>query len=96
MKTIPLTKAQEILQNSAAIIVDNDVVIYGSGDDLNGDDENEFLYLSWSDDMGREYSVKFREGENRSVAVHNSSMFLIDNEGDEVQLTILQPQNLEN
>jgi len=66
MKTISLEEAYNILEQASAIIVD-DAVIYPSLWELNGDDNNEFLYLSWTDADYNEFSLKFIEGDNREV-----------------------------
>lgn len=95
MKTIDLVRAHKILEDCSGVITDEHVIIYPSLADLTGDDENEFLYLSWINE-GADYYVKFNEGCNREVKVVHSSMFLIDDEGDEIQLTVLVPQDLED
>jgi len=94
MKKIPLRKAYDILQNCSAVVIDDNVLVYPALDEIEEDDANEFMYLSWSyEDL--EYDVKFEEGSNREVEVVGSSMFLIDIEGETTQLTILEPKNLE-
>ena len=95
MKTITLEEAHKILENCAGVIADNCNFAYRHMADLEGSDENQFLYLSWDDNEGQCYDIKFAEGENKEVKVSGSSMFLIDIEGDEEQLTILQEANLE-
>lgn len=97
MKTISLKEAYNILEQCAAIIVD-DAVMYPSLWELNGDDNNEFLYLSWTDGDYREFDLKFVEGDNREVKVSGSSLFLadadLDNDHDETKITILQAKEL--
>lgn len=95
MKTITLNQAFNILQNCAAVVTETHNVTYPNLDKLTGEEENEFMALSWEED-GLDYGVIFKEGNNQTVKVSGSSMFLEDNEGEEVQLTILVPQNLEN
>ena len=94
MKTITLEEAYKILENCSGVIVDDGAILYPSVWELNGKDENEFLYLSWEEE-GLEFNVKFNEGSNREVKVSGCSMFLIEGDGEETQLTILVPQNLE-
>jgi len=98
MKTISLEEAYSILEQCAAIVVD-DAVMYPSLWELNGDDNNEFLYLSWTDGDYREFHLKFVEGDNREIKVSGSSLFLtdadLDNDHDETQITILQQKELE-
>lgn len=95
MKIITLKEAFEILENCSAIIIDDDVLIYpGLYEELTGEDDNEFMYLSWESE-GMEYGIKFNEGLNKAVKVIGSFLFLIDTEGEERQITILEPKNLE-
>lgn len=95
MKTITLKEAFAILEDCPAIIIEDGVLVYPSLSDLEYSDENEFLYIGWEDEIGQEYSVKFAEGENSEVRISGSSMFLIDTEGEENHITILEPKNLE-
>lgn len=94
MKKITLKEAYAILENASAVIVDTGFVTYPSLYELTDSDENEFLFLKW-DDEGLEFSVKFEEQSNQEVAISGYSMFLVDSDGDEMQLTILVPLNLE-
>jgi hypothetical protein len=98
MKTITLDEAYHILENSAAVIIDEWTVVFPSLAQLTDDDDNEFLYLSWTDD-GPEYNLKFTQGDNPSVRVEGSSMFLYDTdsagEHDHTQITVLVPQKLD-
>lgn len=89
MYSITLEQAIHILRNATALVVDDDAISYPSLNVLNGDDENEFMYISWFGEKGGEYSTRFREGENRTVQISGSSMFLTDYEGVETQITIL-------
>ena len=98
MKTITLKEAYQLLEESSAVVVD-DAVLYPSLADLSGEAENEFLYLSWTDSDYHEFSLKFSEGDNQTVKVSGSSLFLYDtdanDDSDLTQITILQPQPLE-
>jgi hypothetical protein len=95
MITLTLKETYEILSDASAIVIDDGALMYPSLADLEDSDDNEFLYLGWEEE-GLEYSVKFREGENQTVKASGSSLFLIDSEGDEVQLSILTPLNIES
>lgn len=96
MKTITLQEAHRILTDCSAVVWEeaNHFVTYPSLSDLTGEDDNEFLLLSGTDDEGYEYQARFMEGVNRNVRVEGSSMFLVDDNGDEVQVSILVPVNL--
>ena len=103
MKTITLTQAHKILQNCSAVMFDgNEGPIItspklsgesGEGE-LTGENKHLFLALDW-EESGLMYEHNFLEGTNRSVAIQGSSIWLINEEGDEVQLTVLVPANLE-
>jgi len=99
MKTIPLEEAYKILEDASAIIIDDNVLVYPALSDLEFSDENEFMYLTWSDEDGQEYSLHFAEGENQQVKVSGSSIFLLDTdaeaEEDAIQITILTTKELE-
>jgi len=98
MKKITLKEAYAILENASAVIIDDNALVYPSLWELDGDPENQFLYLSWENE-GHDYSLKFCEGDNTEVAVVGSSLFLYDTDADDetchTQITILVPQTLE-
>jgi hypothetical protein len=99
MKSIPLQEAYTILQDASAIIIDDSVLVYPALSDLEFSDENEFMYLTWSDEQGQDYDLHFAEGDNQEVKISGSSMFLIDTdteaEEDAIQITILTTRELE-
>lgn len=92
MKTIGLKQAFKRLEESSAVIVDNDALVYPSLDDITNTPENEFLFLSWEVE-GKEYRVKCIEKNNQTVKVSDEGavMLLEDDEGDKVELTLLKP-----
>jgi hypothetical protein len=97
MKTITLEEAHKILQDCSAVIINDNVVIYPSINDLTGEDNNEFMFLGWEND-GEDFALFFWEGLNKTVTISGSSMFLYEIE-DEIdsptQITILEPKKLE-
>jgi len=99
MKTMPLKKAYQLLENANAVIIKDDIVLYPSLWELRNDETNEFLYLQWENDEGLGYYLKFCEGDNQEVKIVGSSMFLIDtdaqDEDDHTQITLLSPMNLD-
>jgi hypothetical protein len=91
MKTIPLKDAHELIENAAAVIVNRDALMYASTDELNGDADNEFLFVSWTDSDGLEFRIKACEGENQNVKVTDQGdLILVDDEGEEFELTLLK------
>jgi hypothetical protein len=96
MKTITLKEAYQILEDASAVIIDDSVLVYPSLSELQDDELNEFLYLSWEDE-GLGFDLHFNEGCNQEVKVSGSSMFLVDDDsdGEETQITILTTKELE-
>jgi len=100
IKIITLKEARKILKDASAVIIDNGLAVTLPVSSLedepnNGEDENEFLFLSWVDDKGYEHCLNFSEGMNRKVRVSGSSIFLVDNDEEaEIQITILTTKNL--
>jgi len=99
MKSIPLQDAHKILEDASAVIIDDNVLVYPTLAELEFSDENEFLYITWSDEDGQEYSLHFAEGDNQEVVIEGSSMFLMDTDAeddtDAIQITILTTKELE-
>ena len=98
MKKITLKQAFNRLKESAAVIVDNDALVYPSLADIKNEPDNQFLYLSWWDVDGLGYVVKCMEENNQTVKVTDdgSLMILEDMEGDRIQLTLLHPADYSN
>lgn len=98
MKTVTLKEAYYILSLASAVIINESTVVYPSLWELTGEGENEFLYLSWEDE-GRDYSLKFNEGDNLEAKIEGCCLFLYDTDAndddDQTMLTILTPKQLE-
>lgn len=86
MKNISYSEAVDILSDCAAVII-NGVVTYP---DFNDDD----VSFSWEED-GYDFEINFFESQNEIVSVSGSSIFFADEDGDEVQVTILCEKNLD-
>jgi hypothetical protein len=93
MKTITLTRAHELLTSASAVVIDN-VVTYPSLAELEDNPANQFLCLTW-DDEGLEFAVRFNEEGNAVVNVEGASLWLVDDEGDQAQITLLAPMAAE-
>ena len=95
-RRVSLEEALAILLRAAAVVVqaeDGGVAIPAMWD-RTGDDANEFMLLRW-DSEGVEMCTRFAEGENRQVTVSGNSMFLADQDGDEMQITPLFEKELD-
>lgn len=94
MKTLTLQEAHKLLEDCAACIVDDNALMYPSVEELTGELDNEFLYLSWTDSEGYEYSVYCIEENNQTIKVDNNNLILTDVDGGEVKLTLLTVKKL--
>lgn len=91
MKTIPLKQAHELIENAAAVIVNHDALMYPSVSDLTGEEDNEFLYVSWMDADGLGFKIKAVEENNQEVKVTDQGdLILVDDEGEEFEVTLLK------
>lgn len=88
---ITLDRAFDLLNGCAAVIIDQDFLVYPSMADLTGEDDNQFMNLSPS---GFNLSYYFEEEGNREVVIDNSTMILYDNDGDKFELKLLFPTQL--
>jgi len=86
---ISLKDAHSILMNCAAVIWNTDYLCFPSVDDLAEDGNDEFMTLTSEDEEGLIYTAGFIQNENERVRVAGGSMWLVDDTGDEVEITIL-------
>ena len=93
MKITP-REAYIILENCSVVVIDDDILVYPSISEFLEADSNTFLELAW-DNEGREFNLTFEKSNNCEVDIIGSSMFLINTEGETIQLTILNPTNIE-
>lgn len=93
MKLISLEEAYSLLEQCAAVVVDNNAVVYPSLWGLTDDEEDDFLYLSWEDE-GDEFNLKFSQGPNGQVKVENGIMYLIESKGEVISLLLLEPKKI--
>jgi hypothetical protein len=85
---IHLHKAIDLIQHSAAVIVNNcddKPVVYAN--------INDEIFINWTVD-GLEYNVAIHFDDNQSVEIENSTMALIDEDGEIVELKLLFPTQL--
>jgi hypothetical protein len=92
---IPFEKTFSLLNDCSAVIIDDNALVYPSLDHEAKEGEDEFLHLSCD---GKGFEVRehyFNKEDNETVEVVGTSVFLKDTDGEEIQLTLLFPQNLE-
>jgi hypothetical protein len=91
-KYISLAAAHSILENCIAVLWDDRAVSLPAVSDLEDEDSNEsFLMLESAEDDGSIVGARFIQNENARVRVEGDSMFLMDDTGEEVKITILNP-----
>ena len=98
MKIITLEEAIRHLEEASAVIWETDqrFLVYPSTTELSDSPDSEWMHLKASDDEGYDYAVYFIRQNNEQVRVEGSRMYLEDNEGDEICLTLLTPMQLED
>ena len=97
MKTITLSQASQALCCCAAVFWSKAkrgqvLLAIPVLDGLTGYADNEFLYLSGTDDAGEQFRVKFTEGLNQTIPVipeDGATMVLVDTGGEDVRVTLL-------
>lgn len=92
---INLKQAFDLLEYCDAIILNDDVLIYPATDTITGEPENEFLYLSYTQN-DLIYSLYFIEENNQEIEFSGSTMYLEDNEGDSVRITLLSELDIQD
>jgi hypothetical protein len=88
---ITLNRAWELLNLAVAVIIDGNILVYPSFSDLNGESDNEWLYLSWEDE-GNEFGAKFFE--NCDPEIQDGFLILTDTDGEKNKFTLLEPMKL--
>lgn len=89
-KNITLQEAYDLIENAIAVRIDNDGLCYPSLWELDGNPENEWLYLSWGDSDYNEFAIKFIE-EDQEIYFDGSTIYMKDGDGDDCELTLLVP-----
>jgi hypothetical protein len=98
MKEINLHQAYDLLQRSAAIILEGRLImptLIGVQDD----DVNEFMYISWEEEWEDEMlnvEVSFCEGDNQTATIDGDILTLVNSEGEVDDITLLQKFDAES
>ena len=98
MKEINLHQAYDLIQQSAAVILEGRLVeptLMGVEDD----DSNEFMYLTWEEEYEDEdltVEISFIEGDNQVALVDGCTLTLIGSDGEEEELTLLREFDAES
>jgi hypothetical protein len=86
---VSLKDAHSILTTCSAVIWNDNFLCYPSVDDLSEDGNDEFMTLTSEDEEGLIYTASFIQNENERVRVAGSKLWLLDDTGEEVEITIL-------
>lgn len=96
MTLITLDQAINLLEDASAIVLVDEpgtpTIVYPSVN-TNGKTE-EFLSLTWGDEDGYEYSLKFNGSVNATVQIEDNCLLLIDSEGERSKIQILMPMDI--
>ena len=89
MSSMDLEDALDVLDNCSALILDDDILMYPKIiKDLKNGDNQKIFCLQWTEGEDA-FEIVFVEEDNQSVGYSGSTMFLIDDNDQEVHLTIL-------
>ena len=91
MKYISLVDAHNALQNCNAVIWNDSMLCFPAVFDLPENGNEEFLSLRTDDDDGQTFETSFIQNENEIVRIDGSTMYLIDSNGDVVNIVLLTP-----
>ncbi len=92
MKTLQLYDAYYFLKQCTGVLLEGrfiEPLLYEIEDEY----ESEFLVLEWEDHQdGQEVvvSVGFKEGDNQSIGLEGSTLTLVNSDGEQEELTLLQ------
>lgn len=98
VKEINLHQAYDLIQQSAAIVLEGRLIeptLMGVQDD----DANEFMYVSWEEELDDEeltVEISFYEGDNQVALIEGSNLTLINSDGDEEEFTLLREFDAES
>lgn len=90
---ITLDQAYALLEKATAVVLpDNDMaLVYPSTSQLTDEPDNEFLFLSWSDEKGYEFNVTCQQSNNEQVEWDGDCLIFKDDEGEDIQMRLLIP-----
>ena len=89
MSSMELEDALDVLENCSALILDDDILMYPRIiKDLKNEDNQKIFCLQWTEGEDT-FEIVFVEEDNQSVGYSGSTMFLIDDNDQEVHLTLL-------
>lgn len=98
MKEISLSQAFDCLRLCEGIFLEGrllEISLIG----LEDDDNNEFAYLYWSEEIHGDiidFDIVFKEGDNQKVLIDGPHMTLVNSEGEEEELILLRSWDIEH
>jgi hypothetical protein len=96
MSTITLEDAISYLEKANAIIIDDDILTPTILVRGVSEDENEpFFCLRWMETNESACELLFYDEDNDEVKIQNSTIYLINDAGEEIPITILKEYDIE-
>ena len=98
MREITIEEAFNCLRVCEGVVLE-DRLIVPSLLGIEGEPDNEFFYLSWTEEVRGEYIefyASFKEGDNQVVLCDEAILTFINSEGQEEELTLLRPWNCDD
>lgn len=97
MKTISLQQTYDLFDRNPAIRVENHYMDYAAMNTkgILDKDDSQFMFISWTDYDGRVFDISFLEQHNKKVRIEGEHIFPKNEHGDEVDIQIMKPINIE-
>jgi hypothetical protein len=97
MKTITLEQTYDLFDKNTAIRVVGHYMDYAAMNTkgIVGEDDTQFMFISWTDYDGRVFDISFLEKYNKEVRIEGERIYPKDEYGDEVDIEIMKPINIE-
>lgn len=91
--SMELDDALEEIQSCAALILDGDILMYPKIFRETREDGEKLFFMEWMD-ADKSYEICFLESENEMVSFSGSNMYLIDDDGEQVEIKILTEKSI--
>ena len=88
MLKITLQQTYDLISQCLALEVDGEYICFPSLDELNGEPDNEWLYISSANDS-EGYGTKFIE-EDQEITLEGSTITMLDYQGEVTTLVLLK------
>lgn len=93
MKNISLQDFFEVINAAPAVLMSTNVIIPAVTNPELVEEDEPFLILSWSDDVGYLYRSDFYAKNNQTIKVDGCKVTLTEYDGNEMVIAILEQKN---